>query len=135
MIAYRQLAIEAFITEKQYSEYFVSEFFKNHPEITLTVVRAGMLCGPNISNMFSKLWSMKISALPMGSDAYLQFIHEEDLGEALFLAYLKDLPGVYNVAADDAITTKWCFRQAGVFLIPLPMVSIIFRCNIVRVRK
>jgi len=102
-------------------ENFVMEFFNAHPETTLTVLRAGMLCGPHINNMFSKLWSMKISALPMGSNAYLQLIHEEDLGETLYMVYLKDLPGIYNVAADDAVLTKWCYKQAGVFVIPLPM--------------
>ncbi len=101
-------------------ENFVTEFFKNHPDITLTVLRSGLLCGPNIRNMFSKLWSMKIISLPVGSNVYLQFIHEEDLGEALYLAYLKVLPGVYNVAADDALPAKWCFRQAGAVVIALP---------------
>jgi len=102
-------------------EEFVTEFFKNYPEITLTLLRAGMLCGPNIRNMFSKLWSMKVSALPMGSNAYLQFIHEEDLGDALYLSYVKELPGVFNVAADDAVPTKWCYQKAGVFIVPLPI--------------
>ena len=67
-------------SSKVEAEEFVSKFFKNHPEITSTVLRVGMLCGPNIRSMFSKLWSMKISALPMGSNAVLQLIHEEDLG-------------------------------------------------------
>jgi UDP-glucose 4-epimerase len=102
-------------------EIFSTEFFRNHPEITFTVLRVGMLCGPNIRSMFSKLWSMKISALPMGSNAYLQLIHEEDLGDALYLSYLKEVPGIFNVAADDAVPTKWCYRQAGVFVIPLPI--------------
>ena len=63
---------------------------------------------------------MKISSLPLGSNAYLQFIHEDDLGEALYQTYFQDLPGVYNVAADDAISTKWSYRRAGVVVIPLP---------------
>jgi UDP-glucose 4-epimerase len=57
----------------------------------------------------------------LGSRAYLQLIHEEDLGEAMFLAFQKDIPGVYNVAADDAVSSRWCFKKAGVFVIPLPM--------------
>lgn len=102
-------------------ERFALESFKCHPEISLTILRAGMLCGPNINNMFSKLWSMKLTVLPLGSSAHLQLIHEEDLGEALYLPYLKELPGVFNVAADDAVPTKWCYRRAGAFIIPLPM--------------
>ena len=102
-------------------ENFVSDFFKDYPEITLTILRAGLLCGPNINNMFSKLWSMKIGALHMGRNPNNQFIHEEDLGEALYLAYKKDIPGIFNVTADDAVPTKWCFKEAGVIVIPLPV--------------
>jgi UDP-glucose 4-epimerase len=102
-------------------ENFVVDYFKQHPDIVLTVLRAGLVCGPRIDNMFSKLWSMKIGSLPMGSRAYLQLIHEEDLGEAMFLAFQKDIPGVYNVAADDAVSSRWCFKKAGMFVIPLPM--------------
>ena len=102
-------------------EIFSTEFFKKHPEIMFTVLRVGMLCGPNIRSMFSKLWSMKISALPMGCNAYLQLIHEEDLGDALYLSYLEEVPGIFNVAADDAVPIKWCYRQAGVLVILLPM--------------
>jgi UDP-glucose 4-epimerase len=102
-------------------ENFVVEYFKDYPNIVLTVMRAGLLCGPKINNMFSKLWSMKIGSLPMGSKAYLQLIHEEDLGDAMYLAYVKNIPGVYNVAADDAVSSRWCFKKAGVFMIPLPM--------------
>jgi UDP-glucose 4-epimerase len=101
-------------------ESFVKDFFKPYPGITLTIFRAGLLCGPHINNMFSRLWSLKVSSLPAGRQSYNQFIHEEDLGEALHLALKKDIPGVYNVTADDAIPTAWCFRAAGVRIVPLP---------------
>jgi len=37
--------------------------------------------------------------------AHNHLIHEEDLGEALHLAWVHDLPGVYNVGADDAVSS------------------------------
>jgi UDP-glucose 4-epimerase len=107
-------------TSKVEVESFVRAFSEDHPEIILTVIRAGMLLGPGIDNMFSRLWSLKLAALPMGSSAHSQFIHEEDLGEALHLACRKDLPGTYNVAADDKVPTHWCFDAAGAVVIPLP---------------
>jgi UDP-glucose 4-epimerase len=107
-------------TSKVEVENFVRDFFQDHPEITLTVLRAGLLVGPGIDNMFSRLWSLKLTALPMGSSAQNQFIHEEDLGEALYLACREDLPGVYNVAADDAIPTRRCFEATGAIVVPLP---------------
>jgi len=107
-------------TSKIEVENFVRDFFQDHPGITLTVLRAALLCGPSINNMFSRLWSMKLGSLPLGRNPYSQFIHEEDLGEVLHLALQQDLPGIYNVTADDAVPTSWCFRQAGVTTIPLP---------------
>lgn len=107
-------------TSKVEVENFVRDFFQDHPEIALTVIRAGLLVGPRIDNMFSRLWSLKLTALPTGSSARNQFIHEEDLGEALYLACRKDLPGVYNVAADDAVPTRWCFETAGAIVVALP---------------
>jgi len=107
-------------TSKIDVEDFVADFRKNHPEITVTVIRAGLLVGPKIDNMFSRLWELKITALPMGNTTHNQFIHEEDLGEALYLADQADIPGIFNVTADDAVTTKWCFKTAGTIVIPLP---------------
>ncbi|MFO7560964.1 MAG: NAD-dependent epimerase/dehydratase family protein [Desulfobacterales bacterium] len=101
-------------------ENFVTEFFSHYPDITLTVLRAGLLVGPNINNMFSDLWTMKLTALPAGRTTHNQLISEEDLGEAMYIAFKKELPGIFNVAADDAVPTKWCFKAAGATVIPLP---------------
>jgi UDP-glucose 4-epimerase len=102
-------------------ENYVTNFFQDYPDITLTVLRAGLLVGPNINNMFSDLWSMKVSALPVGRTSHNQMISEEDLGEAMYLPLVKELPGVFNVAGDDAVPTRWCFKATGAFVIPLPI--------------
>jgi len=107
-------------TSKVEVEEFAAGFFENHPEIIFTTIRAALLCGPGINNMFSKLWSLPVGALSLGSKATNQFIHEDDLGQALYLCYQQDLPGVYNVTADDSVATSWCFQEAGVIVIPLP---------------
>lgn len=111
-------------------ENFVTNFFKDYPQITLTILRAGLLVGPNINNMFSDLWSMKISALPAGRTTHNQMISEEDLGEAMYLPFVKNLPGIYNVAADDAVSTRWCFKATGAFVIPLPIFILKLVANI-----
>ena len=55
-----------------------------------------------------------------GKDIHNQMISVEDLGEAMYLPFLKNLPGIYNVAADDAVPTRWCFKATRAFVIPLP---------------
>jgi len=59
--------------------------------------------------------------LPRGFNSENQYIHEADLGEALYLAYQKDVPGIYNVGADDAIGLRHAYKLAGVRLIPTPI--------------
>ena len=100
-------------------EKLVADYTGKYPDMIFTTLRAALLFGPRINNMFSKLFSMKLSALPPGV-SYTQYVHEEDLGKALHLAFSKDLPGIYNVGADDAIATISAFKQAGVMIVPIP---------------
>ena len=111
-------------------EEFVAEFFKDHPGITLTILRVGLLCGPNINNIFSALWSKKFSALPMGRNSHNQLIHEKDLGDAFHIALKKDVPGIFNVCADDALATRWMFKKAKVNVVLIPATPLKFILNI-----
>ncbi len=92
----------------------------DYPDTIFTVLRAALLCGPQINNMFSDMWSRKLSALPMGRNPYNQLIHETDMGEAMHRCLTLDLPGVYNVCADDALAIRAMFKAAGVKIIRVP---------------
>ncbi len=122
--------------EKIQVENFAIGFFQDHPEVAFTILRVGLICGPRINNIFSDLWSRKIMALPMGRQSHNQFIHEEDLARALMLTLQKELPGVYNIGADDAVATRRIFRQAGVRIVPLPatllkrLLQFLYRCRL-----
>jgi UDP-glucose 4-epimerase len=100
-------------------ENLVADYTNKYPDIIFTTIRAALLFGPKIDNMFSKLFAMKLSALTPGV-SYNQYIHEKDLGNALHFAYAKDLPGAYNVGADDAISTRFAFKKAGVLILTVP---------------
>ena len=101
-------------------EAFAESFFHRYPGFTCTILRSAMPIGPNIDNTLEKSLSMKFLALPSGENRRIQFIHEDDLGQALYLAFKKDIPGVFNVAANDSVSIRWCFRKACVNVVPLP---------------
>ncbi len=101
-------------------EQMLARFAEENPDLVVTVLRAGLLLGPQADNMFTRLFALPISALPMGSLAHNQYIHEDDLAEALYLAFAKDLPGFYNVAADDAMAIRKAYRRAGVAILRVP---------------
>lgn len=101
-------------------EAFARNFFNQYPNITFTIIRSAMMIGPNIDNILEKSLSMKLLALPSGSNRRIQFIYEDDLGKAMYLAFKKDIPGVFNAAADDTVLIRWCFKKACVNVLPLP---------------
>jgi UDP-glucose 4-epimerase len=107
-------------SDKVAVEQFAVEFFASHPEVTFTVLRAALGAGPHMNNFFHQLYSMPVLALAQGRSPQQHFIHEEDLGEALYLALEKDVPGIYNVGADDTVPAEWVFRQAGVHVVRVP---------------
>ena len=99
----------------------IEAFIRSHPDITVTRFRAAPLIGPNIDNWLEQSLSMQFIGVPKGKENRIQFLHEEDLGRALTAAIRQDLPGIYNVAADDRVDLYWCFRYAGARVIRLPM--------------
>jgi UDP-glucose 4-epimerase len=107
-------------SDKVAVERLAVEFFKSHPEVTFTVLRAALAAGPHMNNFFHQLYSMPVLALAQGRSPEQHFIHEEDLGDALYLALTQDVPGIYNVGADDTVPAEWAFQEAGVRVVRLP---------------
>ena len=101
-------------------EMLAREFMRRHPDVTVTFMRIAPVTGPNMDNLLEKALCMQFSMLPAKNGGSLQFIHEDDLGRALFAAVGKEIPGIYNVGANDVLPLKSCFKQAGVKMLPLP---------------
>jgi UDP-glucose 4-epimerase len=49
----------------------------------------------------------------LGFDARLQFLHPSDAVEALLRVTREDIPGTFNVAADDVVTLTQALRKLG----------------------
>jgi hypothetical protein len=56
----------------------------------------------------------------LGFNPMMQFIHEEDVAEAVALALQKGVHGVYNVAGPGAVPLKVAIQETGGTAIPLP---------------
>jgi UDP-glucose 4-epimerase len=59
----------------------------------------------------------------MGFDARLQFLHPSDAVRALLWATREELPGTYNVAADDIVTLSQAIRMMGRPSVSVPQVA------------
>ena len=78
------------------------------------------------SDLLGRILASRIGRSPVPLPALvptlpLQFVHEDDLGQALLHCVLgAGPPGAYNVAADGILSTADVAREFGLIPLPLP---------------
>lgn len=97
---------------KKEAEELCARFRESHPEVRVLVLRPCFVCGPGFENPMSRHLQKKIVLLPCKS-APLQYVHEDDLVEAVRLLLEQEKTGVYNIAADGAISFDEMVRILG----------------------
>lgn len=101
-------------SDKVAVEQLLKRFREEHPEIKITVLRPPIIIGPNLRNVFREIWEQKIALIPKERDIPMQFLHEDDLGEALYLSVKKNIPGTFNIATDDSSSMQRLYEIAGI---------------------
>ncbi len=82
-------------------EYVVREFRSEFPDVTVTVFRPAIVFGPHVDNAWSHFLEVPLAVGVSGYSPPLQFVHEDDVADAVLFATLeKDLDGAYNLAAE-----------------------------------
>jgi UDP-glucose 4-epimerase len=81
-------------------ERLLAEWGQARPSVTTTVLRPAFVLGAQADHAIARLIRARVPLTIGGSVAPVQFVHEDDATEAIALAVERDLPGVYNVAAD-----------------------------------
>ena len=101
-------------SDKVSVEKFLDNFQKENPKTIITRFRPPIIVGPRLNNFAVDYFTRKKTFTIKGRDNEIQFLHEDDLGEALYLAVKQDLHGAFNIAADDYSTTRKIYEVAGV---------------------
>jgi UDP-glucose 4-epimerase len=84
-------------------ETFCSVFRRRVPQMELTVLRFANIVGPGADTPMVRFLKQPWAPSLMGFDPMMQVIHEDDVVEALVHATLNDVPGVFNVAAEEVL--------------------------------
>ena len=93
-----------------------------HPERTMTIVRPCIVLGPNVDNYISRTWQ-SAPFLPVfrgESSQPVQFVHENDLAEAVGLLLVGRHAGAFNVTGDGTMTWAETARMAGLKVRTVP---------------
>jgi len=89
------------------------------PELNITILRPCNIVGPGVKNSISSLLSSKIAPVLLGFSPIMQFIHIDDMADAIALSHKKAKRGVYNVATNDWIAYQEALKLCGCIDIPL----------------
>jgi len=102
-------------------ERLLAEWRAEHPGVTVTTLRSAPVVGPGAERLPARVVLGRPPLRVRGAAPPVQVVHVDDLVAALVLAATRDLPGVFNVAADgwvDAERAAELVPRAGVPAIP-----------------
>lgn len=100
---------------------FNIHLYKN-PELNITILRPCHIAGPGINNEISRMLAQPVAPCLLGFSPLMQFIHVEDMAEAVVRSFERNHPGVYNVAPDDYVAYQDALQLAGCRRLFLPSV-------------
>jgi UDP-glucose 4-epimerase len=105
-----------------------SAFLWRYPHIRTCVLRPVNVLGYYVHSMIGQYLGEKRVPTAMGFDPMLQFIHEEDLSEAIALALEHSLQGVFNVTGPGEVPLHTAIEETGgsAFPVPEPLMRPIF---------
>lgn len=97
-------------------------YLYKHPELNITILRPCNIAGPGIRNTFSMMLAAKQSPVLWGFSPLMQFIHIDDMRDAICTAFEQNKPGVYNVAPADYIALQDAVKESGCVPIQVPSI-------------
>lgn len=97
-------------------------YLYKHPELNITILRPCNIAGPGVRNTFSKLLASKAAPVLWGFSPLMQFIHIDDMRDAICTAFEKNIPGLYNVAPSDYIGFQDAVKRSDCKMIQIPSV-------------
>lgn len=101
------------------TEGFCNGFRGQATNVMLTVLRFAQIVGTKCDTPLTRFLREETAPLLMGFDPMMQVIHEDDVVAAIVHAVERDVPGVFNVAADKPLPLMKIVGLSG--KLPLPV--------------
>ena len=122
--------------EKAELERVLHDQAEEHPGVALYLLRPPVVLGPHAvgakdalpapvaaaaGRMLALVHRLGLPVPVPAPELPMQFIHEDDVGQALLRCVLAEgPPGAYNIAADGVLTVADVLRELGLTPVPIP---------------
>lgn len=113
-------------------ENLANIYLWRYPDLNITILRPCSIVGPGVKNTPSRLLSHNYSPMLMGFSPIMQFIHIDDMADAIALAHQKSKRGVYNVAPKDWISYQDALSHCNCTPVPIPSIPPILPKTVTR---
>ena len=85
-----------------------------HPDRVMTIVRPCIVFGPSVDNYLLRLWTKQPFVADFGlPDPGIQFVHEDDVVDALVTLLDGRFNGAFNVCGDGVMSVDECASLVG----------------------
>ncbi len=103
-------------------ESLANVYLWKHPDLNITILRPCNVLGPGVRNTMSILLARPLVPVLVGFSPMMQFLHVEDMAEAMVLAFEGNKPGIYNVAPEDYVPYQQAVTECGCRKLPIPSI-------------
>ena len=97
-----------------------SAFLWRYPHIRTSVIRPVNILGPTVRSMMAQYLRQSRVPMVMGFDPMAQFVHEEDVSEAIALTLAHGLQGVFNVVGPGEVPLRTAVEESGGSVVSMP---------------
>lgn len=113
-------------------ENLANIYLWRYPELNITILRPCNIVGPGVRNSISTLLASERAPVLAGFSPMMQFIHIDDMADAIVLAYKRPVRGVFNVAPQDWVAYQHALKLCSCVRIPIPSVPPVLPSLILR---
>jgi UDP-glucose 4-epimerase len=118
----RGVARFSYARDKTESDRIVQLWALQHPDVVTTIVRPCIVFGPNVDNYLVRLWTKQPFAVDAGNlDGTIQFVHEDDVVEAISRLLLGRHEGQFNLSPEGLMTLRECAELLGTKVRRMPL--------------
>jgi UDP-glucose 4-epimerase len=112
----------SYARDKTESDRICQLWAARYPDRVMTIVRPCIVFGPSVDNYLLRLWTKA----PFSPDAGhlgnpIQFVHEDDVVEAITALLLGGHGGAFNIAGDGLMTLRECSELIGLPVRRMPL--------------
>ncbi|TDT41412.1 UDP-glucose 4-epimerase [Halospina denitrificans] len=116
-------------------ENLATIYLWRNPNLNVTLLRPCNIVGPGVRNTMSSLLSARYAPTMAGFSPMMQFIHSDDMANAIETAFRQRIPGIFNVAPHDWVSYRQALEECGCRPVPIPSVPPVLPRTMLRALK